>query len=527
MKRYGHTEPRIFTPPLHELEPRTPEAEHWTLGYSVVDFATDVLRMRLFPWQRWLLIHLLELLADGSFRFRTVVILIARQNGKSTLSQVVALWFMYVFGADLVIGTAQDLDVAEEIWQGAVDMVEETPELDELKLRVVKGAGKKALELTTGQRYKVKAANRRGGRGLTGDLILLDELREHQSWDSWAAITKTTMARALAMVLALSNAGDASSIVLRYLRMMAHQVLGDPDGINEKGLTPDVVPDDEDLAVDDEDSLAIFEWSAPPGCPVEDRDGWAMANPSLGYTIQERTIAAAQRTDPEWVFRTEVLCQWRSTAAGGPFPDGAWVAGIDNDSEIAPHSPLAVCADQSADGLMVWVALAAFRPDGDIHVEMAAMRAGTDWLIPWLTATTDQDGQPRTWGAVTFQANGAPISSLKDAFAVSGLPVVEWAGADLARASGAFWELVRLPNEGEEKRRVFHLAAPGLDVAASQAVTKQLGDAWVIDRRRSPVDAAPLIAATGAAWVLGQIKVPKAAPTVHEWPEALLQEAGL
>jgi len=33
-----------------------------------------------------------------------------------------------------------------------------------------------------------------------------------------------------------------------------------------------------------------------------------MANPSMGHGIAERTIAGACRTDPEWVFRTEVMC---------------------------------------------------------------------------------------------------------------------------------------------------------------------------------------------------------------------------
>jgi hypothetical protein len=56
----------------------------------------------------------------------------------------------------------------------------------------------------------------------------LDELREHSSWDAWAAISKTTMARLFAQVWAVSNAGDASSIVLRFLRNMAHMALGEP-----------------------------------------------------------------------------------------------------------------------------------------------------------------------------------------------------------------------------------------------------------------------------------------------------------
>jgi phage terminase large subunit-like protein len=155
--------PRIFTPPLRELTPET------SLGFAVIEFATDVLDIDLRPWQRWLLIHALELTEDGQFRFRTVVVLVARQNGKSLLSNVLALFYMYVLGTALVLGTAQDLDVAEEIWQSAVDLVEDTPQLDALKQTVVKAAGKKALVLKTGERYKVKAANRRAGRGLSGD----------------------------------------------------------------------------------------------------------------------------------------------------------------------------------------------------------------------------------------------------------------------------------------------------------------------------------------------------------------------
>jgi phage terminase large subunit-like protein len=106
MRLVGSEEPRIFTPPLRELTPET------TLGFAVIAFADAVLELELMPWQRWLLLHMLELREGGGLRYRTVILLMARQNGKSTLSQVLALWFMYVYGAPLVIGTAQDLDVA-------------------------------------------------------------------------------------------------------------------------------------------------------------------------------------------------------------------------------------------------------------------------------------------------------------------------------------------------------------------------------------------------------------------------------
>lgn len=498
---YGCETPRIFTPPLRPLTPKT------SLGFACIEFCEEVIGIELFPWQRWLLIHMLETLPDGSLRFRTVVVLVARQNGKSTLSIVLSLFFMYVLAKALVIGTAQDLDVAEEIWQGAVDIVEETGELDELKARVVKVNGKKSLELKTGERYKVKAANRRAGRGLSGDLVLLDELREHQTWDAWGAITKTTMARAFALIVALSNAGDASSVVLRYLRKMAHLAIGDPDGINADDDPALLLPDEaepEDYELEDDDTLGIFEWSAPPGCGLHDRKGWAQANPSLGYSIAERTIASAARTDPEWIFRTEVLCQWSDGSLEGPFPPGAWEKTCDDKSRVAEGNPISLGIDMSWDRTITHIGIAGLRKDGLPHVGILASRAGTDWVADWL----DSDAAP-PFAHIVIQANGAPASSLIEGLRADGFEVLDWSGSDLGKATGQFYDHVRAAvGEGESQTELRHRTQPLLDVAAATAATKPAGDAWLWDRKKSPADAAPLIAVTGALWGLSQIPEP-------------------
>jgi len=502
----GDEVPRIFTPPLRRLTPRT------SAGFACIEFAEDVLGLVLFPWQKWFLIHALELLPDNSFRFRTVVLLVARQNGKSTLAQVMALFFMYVRAARLVIGTAQNLDIAEEVWAGAVEIAEDCEELASEIKRVNQTNGKKSLDLTTGERYKVQTASRRGGRGLSGDLILLDELREHQSWDAWGAITKTTMARAMAIILALSNAGDASSIVLRYLRKMAHAALGDPDGINSDGLTPELMeglPPEmaDEVAEADDDSLGIFEWSAPPGCDLDDRSGWAAANPSLGHAITERAIAAARKTDPEWVFRTEVLCQWNDGTTEGPFPPGSWEAGTDPGSGIPPDAPVTYCIDTEHDRTRTFIAAAGRRLDHDVHVEIVAARYGSGWVIDWIRDRASAATPLR----VVVQARGAPASGLiADLNELDHVTVVEWGGSDLGGGCGKFFDAVKAhqwspdasENEQETDRpvRLWHLPQPVLDLAAGTAVTKPLGDAWVWNRKASPYGAAPLMAATGAAW---------------------------
>ena len=532
---YGRVEPRIWTPPLRELTSET------SLGYAAIEFANDVLGLRPFPWQRWLLIHALEIVGDlegdWHFRFRNVCILIARQNGKSTLGQILSLFFLYVLGTPLILGTAQDLDTAEEVWEGALDIIEGNDELAAMADKPIKVNGKKTIRLLSGERYKVKAASRRAGRGLSGDLILLDELREHTSWEAWGAITKTTMARANAMVWALSNAGDAASIVLRYLRKMAHKSLGDPDGINAND-DPSLLLDPtqaEDVEVEADESLGIFEWSAPPGCATDDPDGWAQANPSMGHGITERAIRSAQRTDPEWTFRTEVLCQWSDGTLIGPFPAGTWEAGtaqrIENtdtyDSAIAEKAKVAFCLDVAWDRSQAHIAVAGLREDGQPHVQIIASRYGTDWVKAWFQDA--EMGAARRKTQVVIQPT-APAGALIEELRSIGVNVYELKGTELGQSCGRFYDLV-VQNE------LHHLPQPVLDVAAAVAVTRPLpGDSWAWDRRKSPLDIAPLVAATGAVWLISprdtgvknsQVHTPPTDDEIAAWEKEAEEELSL
>lgn len=510
----GSPVPRIFTPPLRELTPET------TAGFAVIEFAREMLGIELLPWQEWLVKHALELLPDGTFRFRTVVILVARQNGKSTLAQVVSLFFLYVRGVALVIGTAQNLDIAEEVWQGAVDMAEDVPELAEEIARVNKTNGKKALELHGGYRYKVQAANRRGGRGLSGDFVLMDELREHQTWAAWGAITKTTLARKHAQVWALSNAGDTTSVVLRRLRYLAHMALGNPDKLVDPNLMGVSSADAEAVEATDknaDETLGVFEWSAPPGCDLDDTDGIRWANPSLGHTITLRAILGALATDPEWTFRTEVLCQWEERITEGPFPKGAWDAGIDALSEIAEDSKLFWGVDVSADRSHAHIAVAGLRADGNVHVEITASRPGVDWVRGWFKERIDK-GRTFRFAA---QRRGAPVSSLvEDLESIKPekpnpqntyMDYGDWSGSELGNGASKLWDLVNAgiwePSDEvpEAPQRLYHLPQPVLDVAAANAVTKSGGDGPILwDRSRSPVDISPLVAANAAVWLACQ-----------------------
>lgn len=281
---HGLTLPRLWTRPLVDLTPDT------SLGFECVAFATIVLGMRLDPWQCWFLIHALELLPGGSFRFRTILLLVARQQGKTSVMRALTLWAMFTGRVKLVVGTAQDLDVARECWESAADLVESDAELsteiDSPRTgRASRGSGAELLKLKNGSRYKIKATTVDAGRGIPGvGLLLADELRTHRDYGPWAALSKTALAVPNALIVGMSNAGDDTSIVLNDLREKA-------------------------LAGADE-TLGIFEWSAEPGCALTDRNAWAQACPSLGYgRVTERALLSSIMSDPPAVARTEILCQ--------------------------------------------------------------------------------------------------------------------------------------------------------------------------------------------------------------------------
>lgn len=400
---YGNTVPRIFTPPLavgppagcpcgcglspvetSDGTPRGAWVRGTSWGFSAIEFAEQVIGMKLHPWQRWLNIHALECRPRSiMLRYRFVLVLIARQNGKTSIVEIKNLWKLFVLQVPLVIATAQNLDVAEESWDKAVEIIEGTPELAAELEAVVKVNGKKSFKLRDGQRWKVQAANRRGGRGLSAEDVNLDELREHQKWDAWGAVTKTTTAREDAQIWSFSNAGDDSSIVLNDQQA--------------KGRAAAEHPDRADPAI------GHFEWSAPDetrctcgrtaGTPHYDhclllsREVQAMANPSAGhpYGIPWDVLRTYAQGDRDEIYLTEHLCVRVADLSGKSIDPGVWRARGDAASRRA--GPVALSVDISADREWSAICLYGIRADGLGHLQVLDYLEGTarvmDRLDTW------------------------------------------------------------------------------------------------------------------------------------------------
>ena len=466
--RKGKTEPRVYTKPLRRLTKTA------TLGYAAIEYARAVLGKDLYPWQEWALIHALEIVGDlkksWHFRFRTVVFLISRQNGKTVLSEVIASFFLNLLGVESVFGTSLSLDKAEEVWEAVIRDQEDIPELSADIERVSRTNGNKRLILTDNRHYKVGVPTRRAGRGDSNDLVMLDEIREHKDWTTWSAAAASTNAKPNGIIFCFSNAGDPDSIVLRQLRSQAISVI---NGTKAQDFGGEV----------DENTIGLFEWSAPDGAATNDEDALAQANPALGYgRLTMRALMANRSTFPENQFRSECMCQQVETILPQPFPDGKWDEGTDETSSIDVASELFFGIDMSADRKWTSIGVCGLRDDGNYHIELVARRIGTEWALDWFRSRA-MKGKMN----LAFQGRGAPVCFLAEQICtIAGVNRMSIEGGDLPAGWGRFFD-------GISNNKIFHLPQPVMDMAAKTMQMRNLGGGVELpDRVKSPDDIAPL-----------------------------------
>ena len=496
----GTTEPRIWTRPLRKLTPKT------SLGFAAIEYAETVLLMTLTPWESWALIHILEIIGDlrtsWHFRFRTVLILVARQNGKTTLSKVIASFFLNVLKVENVFGTSLSMDKAEEVWEAVIQDQETHPDLAAEIQQVARRNGGKKLVLKGGRSYKVGAPTRRAGRGDANDLVMLDELREHRDWETWSAAVASTNAKPNGMVICFSNAGDPDSIVLRQVRSEAIEKI---EGTKANDFGGEI----------DADTLGLFEWSAPEKAETDDMKALAQANPALGYgLLTERALMANRSTFPENKFRSECMCQQVETILPEPFPEGAWLGGQDEHSYIREDSELFWGIEMSQDRRYTTIAVCGLREDGNYHVELVERRIGSEWAIDWFRTRAPKYGEMK----LCFQGRGAPVSGLAEMICtIDGITRMSQEGPDLSAGWNRFYDAVAActPRDQRGGVKVYHLPQPALDTPGRTCQLRNLGGGIMLpDRVKSPDDISPLMAVAMA--FAGATQISKKERKVYE-----------
>lgn len=389
-------------------------------------------RLTLDDWQKAGLCHILERYPQdwpvarlrGRLRYRQVVWSMGRQNGKSIIGAVLALYGLvqHVQGPS-VVGVATSVEQANVVYDRAKYAVRNDPQLN----RALKATGTRGIVRRDGAgQYAVKPALEEGLQSVPITLCIADEL--HLSKVSmWDSIVNGQRAQLDGLLIGITTAGDESSLLLKRLYSQGEKAIA------AAGTDPE------------KERFGFFLWEAPEGCSVDNDDDIAAANPAIACgRIDVNTVKSDIRELPEvdqqrYTFNRFVaavnawisMAKWRDSGTGGIPEDTAGVVFSISRTQNWEYASIVATA----------------KVDGRLHTELVAsiVRPNDDYLI----AACDHlaDASP------CFAMEAKQLGSLAKALKARGYET--WALNDtevMAASAGAYAAIVtgRVSHAGDE-----------------------------------------------------------------------------
>lgn len=463
----------------------------------------------LDPWQKLVMDYGLdENIKTGKYAAREVGIVVSRQNGKGSILEALELADLFLLDGELTIHSAHWFPTSQDALRRLTALIESSSDLDKMFTRcrgkVWQSNGKEGIELYRDgkkRRLKFQTRTKSGGRGLTGDRVVIDEAMIYDE-DMDAALRPTMSARDIinpsgTQMWLLGSAGDGDSVIFGKAR---HRAL--------KGTDP---------------RLCFMEWSidacsalCPPLCEehdVQDESrGWepllesyAKSNPGLGIRISieacesERHAMGPERFAQErlgvgrWPVEGEAWSvvssdAWEKRMAQGLFP---------------PKKPLAFAIDTTPDRRWSCISVAGTVGDDMVGAEVTSgsngsdFRPGTQWVVQRAVEIFKANK-----GSIFVIDKGSQALGYIDELEAAGVTLLLPTAREYAEACGAL--VSSITGVGSEPT-FFHGGQPALTQAIAGAEQRPLSDLWAWDKRAPMVNISPLVSVTLA--VLGHKKL--------------------
>jgi phage terminase large subunit-like protein len=97
-------------------------------GHEMIEFAKEI-NLNLMEWQKFVCIHGHKVRPDGRWHHSELGLIMARQQGKSTLMMLRILTGMYIWGEGLQLASAHRLTTSLETFRQIVTHIEQNDKL--------------------------------------------------------------------------------------------------------------------------------------------------------------------------------------------------------------------------------------------------------------------------------------------------------------------------------------------------------------------------------------------------------------
>lgn len=418
------------------------------------------------PWQELVIRSWLSVRGDGKWASPQCGLSVPRQNGKNGVIEIRELFGLVGLG-ERIIHTAHQVKTAREAFTRLSGFFEdaEYPELSAMVKSIRRANGQEAIFLKNGGDIRFVARSRGGSRGLTADLVVMDEAQELGD-EAYEALSPTTAASPL---------GNSQKIWT-----------GTPPG---PGMNSEVFTRIRAEALEgNSNSISWHEWSIERGGDLDDPENWARANPALGTRLNLDDLQNDRRSFSDEGFARERGGMWSDGVSAAPIDPHSWAAVADTSSQI--EGRLSVAIDVAPDNRTGSVAVAGRRADGLVHVELVENRAGAGWIVDFMKAMHRKN----PLRVIRVQGGNAPSAPLIEPLEAAGLPVKVTGPNDAGAACASLYSSVM-------DRSLRHLDQPVVNSSLADARQRALGTEglWVWNRKNTSVDITPVIALTLAA----------------------------
>ena len=414
--------------------------------------------MPLLPWQEHVLKDMLTVDKSGNWIRKTNLLLIARQNGKTHLARMLILAHLLKWDSRNVLIMSSNRSMALDTFRQVAQVLETNDHLKGFVKQIRYANGTESIEMLDGRRLDVVAATRDGSRGRTADFLFIDELREINE-EGFRAAVPTTRARPNSQTLLTSNAGDAFSVVL--------------NGMRERALE------------NPPKSFGFYEYSAPQYCKITDRQGWAQANPALGFTISEEALEEAVATSPIENTRTELLCQWIDSLSS-PWAHGVLEDTSDSSLTIPPGGYTVFAFDVSPSRRNASLVAGQILPDGRIGVGILQTWE-SQVSVDDLKIAADIKGWADQYRPRQICFDKYATASIAERLSNAGCMTQDISGQQFYQACGDLLD-------GLVNHRVVHNGQANLIQQMNNCAAKVNDSAWRIVKRKSAGDISAPIA---------------------------------